>query len=168
MAGRRARRFTIYDMMEDKGVFEANPANADSRDSQGLPLYKGPVQFPMMVYHPEGAERITVPGEIIATPMGPRKVGEQKQLINKVVNSDAELADALASGWHKTPAAAIATRNGEAIPKTQSETIQDLEAKIAALELERNSRQEIELGEKALLDAAGKGATVKVKEGAAK
>ena|ERR1035437_7924991 len=154
---RRAQRFTIYDMMEQKGVFEANPANADARDSNGLSMYKK-AEFPMMVYHPTGEERITVPGEIIATPMGPRMVGQQKRLIDKTVTDEEELAVALEAGWHKTPAAAIATRNGEEIPKTQGETIEALQAQIAKLELERNSRQE-----EALASAKSAGAIVKPK-----
>lgn len=163
MAGRRNKRFTIYDMMEERGVFEANPANADSRGQDGLPLYKGPVEFPRMVYHPTGEQRISVPAEIIMTPMGPRKVGEQKQLIDKVVSNQIELDEALANGWHKTPAAAVAIRNGETPVKTQSETIEDLEARIRELQLEKSTREAEELGEAKLMEAASKGAVVKTK-----
>lgn len=141
---RRNNRFTIYDAMEARGVFEANPHNSDARDANGQNVYVK-AEFPRMVFHPEGLERISQPGEILATPLGPRKVGEQKQLIDKTVKTQAELDAALADGWHLTPQAAVAIRTGEALPKTQQETIGELEAKIAALELERNSRNEQEL-----------------------
>ena len=42
MAG-RGRVFTIFDVMEDKGVFRANSANPNAVDREGRPLYAGPV-----------------------------------------------------------------------------------------------------------------------------
>lgn len=158
---RRNKRFTIYDMMEEKGVFEANPANPDSRDVNGMSIYKK-AEFPLMLYHPDGARRVMVPGEIIATPMGPRKVGEQTALINKTVNSEAELEAALAEGWHRSPHDALRAANGEAPLKSQEDTIRELEEKIASLQLAKN-----EATDKALAEAQTAGAIVSTKPKAA-
>lgn len=107
--GRPSRRFTIYDMMEDRGVFDNNPANISARDSNGMNIYKR-ADYPRMLYHPEGKERVTVPAVAIATPFGPQWVGEQKQLIDKIVNSKEEEEKALAEGWHRTPMMAMQAR----------------------------------------------------------
>lgn len=103
---RHNRRFTIYDAMEARGDFEINPANATSRNEQGLSLYKGPVPFPKMLYHPEGKERVVRKADAVATPFGPQWVGEQRELISKIVEDDDALQEALADGWHLTPRAA--------------------------------------------------------------
>src|SRR5574340_1262403 len=46
---RPSRRFSIYDAMEARGDFESNPANIDSRDSQGRSMYKK-AEYPRMLY----------------------------------------------------------------------------------------------------------------------
>lgn len=105
-------RFTVYDAMEASGYFRTNPANAGARDESGKPLYKGPVKFPMMLYHPRGEERVSVPGTMERTSYGTiEKFGEQWEIISREVNSDEELTDALAEGWHKHPAVAIKVAN---------------------------------------------------------
>ena len=99
---------TVYDRMTAKGVFRTNPANIDSVDPlTGQSAYKGPVPFPKMLYHPMGKMRVTVQAEAVATPFGPTMNNQQKELVNKVVNSRAELETALAEGWHEHPADAI-------------------------------------------------------------
>lgn len=108
---RRNRTFTIYDKMEQDGVFEANPANIDSRGPHGEQIYKKQ-DFPKMVYHPRGEFRITNPGEWIGTVMGPKLVGSQSELISKTVNDAEELAEARAEGWHLTPSASVAAGPG--------------------------------------------------------
>lgn len=146
---RRSNIHTVFHAMEEKGVFERNPANADSRDqTTGESLYKGPVKYPMMLYHPQGAEKITVPAEIIVTPMGPQRVGEQRQLVYKVVASAEEEAALRALGWHTSPANAVRARLkiegkdlGLAPPKGSDETIADLNAQIAALQAEKADRE---------------------------
>ncbi len=156
----RANRFTIYDALEANGVFDANPANSFSRDkATGENLYKGPVAYPKMLYHPEGEEKIIVPGEVITTPLGAKMVGEQKELINRIVTSIAEDEEAQAEGWHDHPAKAIRARvelkiaQGNfneketatllrAIPTMSSSTrIADLEAEIARLQALRESEK---------------------------
>lgn len=159
---KRNKRYTVYDMMEDRGEFEKNPANIDARDGvTGLPNYVK-AEFPMMLYSPKGEFRVTVPAEIIATPLGPRRVGEQRELISKTVGNEAELKEALAAGWHKTPAGALRAGgvDSDALPPpTSDDKIAELEAKIRALELERNTAQEL-----ALSKAATAGATVKMRD----
>lgn len=103
-------RFTIYDAMEQSGIFASNPANPGARDNDGNPLYVGPVTYPKMLYHPAGLERIVVPAEIVMTPLGAREYNEQKQLIDKTVHNRDEHDAALAEGWHEHPAKAIEAR----------------------------------------------------------
>ncbi len=105
----RGRRFTIYDMMEDKGVFDSNPANINARDGTGISIHQKAI-FPMMLYHPEGEEKQTVAPTAIATPFGPQWVGEQKELIFKIAKDEAEANALLTEGWHKLPGSAIAAR----------------------------------------------------------
>ena len=69
----RAQRFTVYDAMEAKGLFEANPANQSSSE------YKRQ-DFPKMLYSPTGEMKVIVPAELITTPLGPKFVGEQREL----------------------------------------------------------------------------------------
>lgn len=105
----RDNSFTIYDVMEKKGAFSSNPANTSSYDPvTNAGLYRGPVPFPKMLYHPKGESRVTVPAEVVMGPYGPTRNSEQRELISKIVNDEAELAAALAEGWHQHPADAIA------------------------------------------------------------
>jgi hypothetical protein len=124
----RANRFTIFDVMESKGVFEDNPNNSGSSD------YKGPTLYPKMFYHPEGRERIVQRAEIIATPMGPERVGEQKEIIQRVAN-DADEEEALrASGWHDHPAKAMKAAGREMPPVVDNNRESELEAQIRLLQ----------------------------------
>lgn len=141
-------RFTIYDALEKAGAFDSNPANTYARDrSTGATLYKGPVEYPKMFYHPQGEQKIIVPGELIATLMGPKLVNEQKELIWEIANDRQEEEKLRADGWHDHPAKAIRARieagvaDGslpattlKSIPAMSSDQrIKDLEAEIARL-----------------------------------
>lgn len=107
----QANRFTIYDAMAKNGYFDSNPANTYSRDkTTGEPLYQGPVEFPKALFHPEGEERIVVQAELIVTPLGPKAVGEQREMIFQIVKNAAEEAALRAEGWLDHPAKAIAKR----------------------------------------------------------
>ena len=137
----RNKRMTIYDAMEAQGVFASNPANADSMDEQGHALYKGPVEYPKMFYHPTGLKREVKPGELISTPIGPKVVGQLFELISKSAAGPEEEAELRAEGWHDHPAKAIAA-SGEAAPpisQAQKEAdekdrrIKELEAQLAAM-----------------------------------
>lgn len=126
--------FTVFDLMEKKGFFRQNPANVDSFDKDTRQtLYKGPVEYPKMMYEPKGKMRVTVPAEVINTPFGPQRVGEQKELISKLVESKEEEAVLRQLGWHYHPAKAIHAGGGEAPPITSSEQISSLEEQVKAL-----------------------------------
>jgi hypothetical protein len=105
-------RFTVYDAMEASGYFSTNPANPNSRNKDGQNLYIGPVKFPMMLYHPKGEERVSVPGTKERTPYGTVELfGEEREIISREVRTEAELVEAIAEGWHKHPALAIRAAN---------------------------------------------------------
>lgn len=156
----RKVRFTIYDALEAAGFFDNNPANTFARDKDGMNLYKGPVEYPKMLYHPRGEEVITVPAEIVATPLGAKLVGEQKKLISKIVENAEQDEAAQAEGWHDHPAKAIRARiqlkikAGELtedalknLPVAGTTTqIKDLEAEIAKLQAALGKQQEQEKG----------------------
>lgn len=108
---KKKSRFSIYDAMDENGVFDLNPNNTSS------PEYMK-AEYPKMLYHPEGQRRITVAAEIITTPMGPKAVGEQSELVNQIVNNEAEELQALEEGWHLFPRDAILA-GAKAKPKTQ-------------------------------------------------
>lgn len=138
---RRDKRFTIYDMMESRGDFDLNKANATSPD------YAGPQPYPRLFYHPSGEMRIINPGEIIVTPLGPKKLGEQREMIWQQANNKAE-ADALrAAGWHDHPAKAIAAGGGEAPPVSADDRIKDLEEQIAQMRSQANDARAKQLAD---------------------
>jgi hypothetical protein len=144
---RKPNRFTIYDMMEQKGVFERNPANADSVDGEGASLYKGPVQFPKMVYHPQGLERVTIAAEAVVTPLGPRMVGEQRELIWALAENQDRYDELKADGWHDSPQRALAAAGKVVLPEDPNETIARLEAQIAEMNAAKSVAQADALAE---------------------
>lgn len=103
-------RFTIYDAMENNGFFASNSANAGSMDHDGNALYTGPVEYPKMLYHPQGEEKIIVPAEMVLRAGQYVPVGEQRELINMIVNNSVEEKAALAEGWLDHPAKAMRVR----------------------------------------------------------
>jgi hypothetical protein len=130
-------RFTVYDVMDRKGVFRKNTANAASGAEYRKQIY------PRMFYHPEADEWILTPGELIATLEGPRRVGQLKEIIWKIAKDPGEEAELRALGWHDHPAKAIAAgialgkRQGEAPPMSSAEHIASLEEQIANLQAEK-------------------------------
>jgi len=150
---RRSNIHTVFHAMEEKGVFERNPANAEARDQvTGESIYKGPVPYPKMLYHPKGAERVLVPAEIVLTPMGPQRVGEQRQLMYRLVNSELEEHEALADGWHVKARDSILARmkiegrdTSVAPPLAPQQQIDDLNRQIAALQAEKADREAKEM-----------------------
>jgi hypothetical protein len=134
-----ANRFTVYDVMESKGAFKKNSANLSSQDDAGQSMYNGPVQYPRMLYHPEGKERIIQEGEMITTPMGPKVIMQQRELIWKIVENATEEDKFRSEGWHLHPAEAIRA-SGKTAPETGADqVIQDLRRKIAELEAQKTS-----------------------------
>ena len=132
--GSRNNRMTVYDLMDARGVFAANPANANAQGPNGEPLYQGPVEFPQMLYHPTGEEQILVPGRVEPTPTGPVHVPPQKIMKTRVVADAAELEEALSAGWHLHPADAIAAGGGVAPAKSAGSKISEMEAQIKHLQ----------------------------------
>lgn len=126
-------RFTVYDAMEARGAFASNPANASSADNDGNSLYRGPVQYPMMFYHPMGEMKIIVPGEVITTPLGAKVVGEQKELVWQIARDEQEEKDLLAAGWHRSPGLAIVAGGGKAPPMGLHEQMQQMDQEKAAM-----------------------------------
>lgn len=138
--------FSIYHLMEKSGMFSTNPANRDSLGPDRQSLYRGPVEYPKMLYHPEGETRVTVPAEIISTPFGPKQVGEQKELISKIVASPEEEAVLKHLGWLDHPAKSIHAGGGAAPPISSQEQISTLEEQVARLlkELEEAKSNKVE------------------------
>jgi hypothetical protein len=126
--GGRHSRFTIFDVMEAQGTFDLNSANSSS------PRYSGPVEYPKMFYHPTGKTRVIQRAEILNTPFGPQKVGEQFELISRLAKDEGEEDRLRTAGWHDHPAKAIAAGGGDAPPMTAHGRIADLERQLAALQ----------------------------------
>jgi hypothetical protein len=142
----RKNRYTIFDLMDDRGVFEKNPANAVS------PQYAGPIPYPKMLYHPMGELRVTQKSETLMTPYGPKEVGEQKELISRIVQDAEEEEVARAEGWHDHPAKAIAA-SGKPAPAVGSPLVTEKDREIEKL------RKELEEARKAM-DAFNSGKKV--------
>lgn len=130
----RNQRYTVYDVMEARGAFRSNPANPDSMDEDGRRLYAGPQRYPKMFYHPKGEERITRPADVMVTPMGPKLVGEERQIITKIAKNEEEEKKLRTEGWHDHPAKAIAAGGRDAPPISSAEHIKSLEEQIAELQ----------------------------------
>ena len=133
---RQNKRFTIYDAMEAAGHFDINPANSYAIDpTTKQSIYKR-AEHPKMFFHPQGEEKITVPAEEILTPFGPKRIGEQRELIWKVAANKAEEEELRAEGWWDHPADAIGARTGKAPERSSDETISKLMAELEAKKAE--------------------------------
>ena len=108
----KVTRFTIYDVMEQRGEFAKNSANADSKLPDGSAAYIGPVEYPKMLYHPKGEQRIVIAATAEVTPFGPKMLGEQREIIHLIVNNLEEEKKATSDGWHKKVTAAVAAGGG--------------------------------------------------------
>ena len=129
----RKNRYTVYDAMEDRGVFDQNPANAQSN------FYRGPVEYPRMLYHPKGEKRMVVREEKVPTPLGIVTVPAQYELINRTVGSLEEEEEWVQKGWHHHPGEAMAAageNRPEAGPPIDEDAIKkqiaQLQAKLAS------------------------------------
>ena len=142
-----AKIFTIYHVLDAKGVFDSNPANAQAVNEDGISIYKGPVPFPKMVYHPKGERVLVVHGTAMVSRDGEplrdkdgeiRRTGDVWGIVNKIVQSEEEYRIAQAEGWHDSEAQAMrvnTTLARQAPPKTlveqQAEEIARLRAELA-------------------------------------
>jgi hypothetical protein len=126
------RIHTIYDVMDEKGVFESNPANFGAIGPEKNSIYKK-AEYPKMLYHPEGAKRVLVPAVAETTPFGPQWMGEQREIINRIVGDEAEEKHWRGLGWHDHPARAMAAA-GDEMPEISSDTrVNELQSKIDGL-----------------------------------
>lgn len=131
---RQAQRHTIYDVMDNLGVFDRNPANFGAQDEAGNQLYVGPVEYPKMLYHPKGEQRVTEPEKLEPTPIGPVRVPARYEMISAIAeNAEAEAA-LRAEGWHDHPAKAISAAGGKAPPMGAAQVLSDKDRRIAELE----------------------------------
>lgn len=146
MRASNRNRFTVFDMMEAKGTFSSNPANADSVDPvEGTSLYAGPVPFPKMFYHPDGDVRVLVPGEVMLDRDGQPRLdrngqeivlGRQTEIIWQLAQNAAEAKKLADAGWHDHPAKAIAAAGGAPPPISSEARIGDLEQRLAEMQAE--------------------------------
>src|SRR5260370_41570595 len=106
----------------------------------------------MMLYHPRGEERVSVPGTMEKTSYGTvEKFNEQWEIISLEVGSEKELSEALAEGWHKHPAFAIKMAN-ETWRKDQGLTplpVPPISAQSRISDLEEQNKRLTELLEEA-------------------
>jgi hypothetical protein len=130
--------------MDQSGVFERNRANPGAKDETGVLLYAGPVEYPKMMYHPEGKSRVLVPEAEYSTPFGPKKVAAQTEVIWELANSPEEEERLRKEGWHDTPAKAIVAGGGVAPPMGPVEQVRDLKT-----ENEQLKRQLLAMSKKA-------------------
>ncbi len=144
---------TVYDVMEAKGVFTANRANADAVDPITRESVYERQEFPRMVYHPKGKVRELNRAELVNTPFGPEAVGRQTEMIYRIVKDKAEFDAALAEGWHEHPADAIAAGGGKAPPKSSAAELERLKREHGDL-MERLARAEAALAQQDAAKAA--------------
>ena len=134
---RSNQRMTIYDVMEAQGKFASNPANAQSINADtGEVLYQGPVEYPKMLYHPEGEKRMVEAERMEPSALGPQRIPAKYELIYQIVENAEDDARLRAAGWHEHPSDAIAA-SGEAAPPTTHFSTTDAIKK----ELERLQKQ---------------------------
>jgi len=134
---RSNRLHTIYHVLESRGFFDENPANIFARDADGVALYKGPQAYPRMLYSPNGEFRVVVPAEEVASPFGPKRVGEKREIVWKIVQNAEEESASLAAGWHKHPSLAIAAGGGEPAPVPEGVQLEQARMALAKAEEEK-------------------------------
>jgi len=134
----RQVRATVYDMMDAQGMFAKNPANIQSIGSEGTSLYKGPQEYPKMLYHPKGLMRQVEQGEILVTPLGAKEVNKRFELISVMVQNPEEEKELRGEGWHLHPGDAMEAGGGPAAVKSATQVAEmnfaDAQARIKELE----------------------------------
>lgn len=117
----RGKRFTIFDALEEAGWFDVNPANSYARNNTtGESLFRGPIEYPKMLYSPLGEEEILREGEPEINKITGRweQRSVVKNIVHKLVHSRSEEQEAEAEGWHTHPALAIRARVMDYIEQT--------------------------------------------------
>ena len=141
---------TIFHVLDAKGAFDDNPANAQARDEQGNSTYV-PAKYPRMFYHPHGEEVVTVPGEWVEQSggRGPKLIGEQRAIITALARNEEQEQQLRGEGWHDHPSKAIAeaTKNPNSPWYGKKPPPMGADAKI------RNLEEEVETLKRALAEA---------------
>lgn len=129
-----SERFTIYDAMEKKGVFRANPANVSAIDPiTGESKYVR-AEYPKMFYHPKGEEEVLIAGAV--DPQTGRVEGLTKGIKFAVAKDPDGEAKLRAAGWHDHPSDAMRAAGRDAPPKSPAQHINSLEDENARLRKE--------------------------------
>ena len=142
--------YSVYHLMDDKGVFEMNPANAQAVSNDGLSIYAGPVEYPKMLYHPKGEMEKIVQG-IMRTDRDGNPVLDRNGEVqytgtvwgvkHRIVQGETEEQELRDAGWWTTEAEARRQSSDPKIlasapPETRAERdakrILELEALLAA------------------------------------
>jgi len=147
---RTQRVYSVYHAMDEAGVFEDNVANAQAVNQDGISIYAGPVQYPKMLYHPQGEMELVSQGIMVTNRDGDpvrdergnvKYAGQHWGVKNVTVQSPEEEAEFVGKGWHLTEAAARRINPataGSAPPKSPYEILQekykDMEERLAAQE----------------------------------
>ncbi len=141
---RLSKRYSIYDVMEDKGVFEANPANVYAINHEKQSLYKGPVEYPKMFYHPTGEEQVINPGTTELITGQYVVMGRLLETKWKLANNKEEEKQLRKDGWHDHPSLA-AVAGGKASPVIASpERMSEIDRQIALLTAEKSRMGKLE------------------------
>ncbi len=137
------KRFTVYDAMDARGEFRKNSANIDSKDHMGRSAYRKE-ELPKMFYHPLGEEQVVQPAEAVATPFGPKMVGEQKRIKSKIATTEAEAEELRNAGWHEHPALALKAA-GKPVPQViRVGTAKTLKEQMAELQKQIDESERLE------------------------
>ena len=141
---RQSKRYSIYDVMEEKGVFEANPANSYSMDHEKQSLYKGPIEYPKMFYHPTGEERVLNPGTMELINGQYVLMGRLMEVTWKIAQTPAEEKTLRKDGWHDHPSLALVAGGKSAPIKASPERLSEIDRQIALLTAEKDRMDQLE------------------------
>lgn len=159
MARGRPQMHTIFHVMEARGAFAGNPANPESYDeNEGTSLYKGPVEYPKMFYHPEGETHVLVEAQPVVNPVTGEPLldrrgeqimrGEQREVIWQLAQTPEDEEALRDEGWHDHPALAIAAGGGKAPEMSSEQRIKDLQAQLARTQADLSKAQGTKPGAK--------------------
>src|SRR5215469_1636717 len=128
------RIYGKYHAMEHAGVFARNPANVNAQDPDTkVPLYKGPVKYPKMLYHPKGEEKVIQP-KIVNGKTGEVETPELREIKNVIVYTFEEEERYREEGWLDHPAKALQAAGKPVPPVSPANTIDSLKDEIARLQ----------------------------------
>jgi hypothetical protein len=105
-----------------------------------------------MFYHPEGLEKVIVPGRSMVNPVTGEALldrngnqierGEQREIVWQTANSEEEEARLRAAGWWDHPAKALAAAGKPAPAMSSAQTIEELQKILAETQKQLDSAQQ--------------------------